>query len=113
MGKGGNFRLKVTNPSAQQSISVGRNVNVGAIGKAHLWEYGQFKAEVEIKELEHEQKLRDNDQLQKDGLHNGQAEKLLQSMPFGPEATNDEKERVEEILTDFNDVFAVEENELS
>ncbi|MCP4486632.1 MAG: hypothetical protein GY820_04825, partial [Gammaproteobacteria bacterium] len=50
MGKGGNFRLKVTNPSAQQSISVGRNVNVGAIGKAHLWEYGQFKAEAEIKE---------------------------------------------------------------
>ncbi|MCP4474844.1 MAG: hypothetical protein GY821_09840, partial [Gammaproteobacteria bacterium] len=81
IGKGGNFRLKVTNQSAQQSISVARNVTVGTIGKAHLWEYGQFKAEAEIKEQEHEQKLRDNEQLQRDGLHNGQVEKLLQSMP--------------------------------
>ncbi|MCP4494708.1 MAG: RNA-directed DNA polymerase, partial [Gammaproteobacteria bacterium] len=102
----------MTNQSAQQSISVARNVTVGTIGRAHLWEYGQFKAEAEIKELEHEQKLWDNEQLQKDGLHNGRVEKLLQSMPFGSEATTEEKSKVKEILADFNDVFAVEEKEL-
>ncbi|MCP4473522.1 MAG: RNA-directed DNA polymerase, partial [Gammaproteobacteria bacterium] len=112
MGKRGNFKLKVTNHSTQRSISVASNVTVGTIGKAHLLEYGQFRAEVEKREEEHQQKLRDNEQLQKDGLHNGRVEKLLQSVPFGPEATEAEKTQVQEILTDYNDVFAVEEREL-
>ncbi|MCP4494753.1 MAG: RNA-directed DNA polymerase, partial [Gammaproteobacteria bacterium] len=47
-----------------------------------------------------------------DGLHNGRVEKLLQSVPFGPEATETEKTQVQEILADYNDVFAVEEREL-
>ncbi|MCP4473165.1 MAG: hypothetical protein GY821_01030, partial [Gammaproteobacteria bacterium] len=95
MGKGGNFKLRVTNNSAQQSINVARNVTIGTIGKAHLMEYGQFRAEVERREEDHQQKLRDNEQLQKDGLHNGRVEKLLQTVPFGPEATEEEKSQVQ------------------
>ncbi|MCP4488751.1 MAG: hypothetical protein GY820_15775, partial [Gammaproteobacteria bacterium] len=85
---------------------------VGIIGKAHLMEYGKFRAEVERREIDHEQKLRDNKQLRDEGLHNGRVEKLLQTVPFGPEATVEEKEQVQEIIADFNDVFAVEEREL-
>ncbi|MCP4504373.1 MAG: RNA-directed DNA polymerase, partial [Deltaproteobacteria bacterium] len=67
---------------------------------------------MERREEDHQQKLRDNEQLQKDGLHNGRVEKLLQTVPFGPEATEDEKSQVQEILADYNDVFAVEDREL-
>ncbi|MCP4475314.1 MAG: hypothetical protein GY821_12280, partial [Gammaproteobacteria bacterium] len=74
--------------------------------------YGELRAEVERREIDHEQKLRDNEQLREEGLHNGRVEKLLQTVPFGPEATAEEKEQVQEILADFNDVFAVEEREL-
>ncbi len=55
----------------QQSLSVPRNAVVGTIGKAHLMEYGQFRAEVEKREIDHEQKLRDNERLRDEGLHNG------------------------------------------
>ncbi|MCP4485719.1 MAG: hypothetical protein GY820_00040, partial [Gammaproteobacteria bacterium] len=109
LNKDGQFRLKVANHSMQQSISVSSNAVVGTIGKAHLMEYGEFRAEVERREVDHEQKLRDNEQLRDEGLHNGRVEKLLQTVPFGPEATAEEKERVQEIIADFNDVFAVEE----
>ncbi len=89
-----------------------RNAVVGTISKAHLMEFGQFRAEVEKREVEHEQKLRENAELQREGLHNGRVEKLLQTVPFGPEATDEERSKVQEILTEFNDVFAVDEREL-
>ncbi|MCP4474499.1 MAG: hypothetical protein GY821_08050, partial [Gammaproteobacteria bacterium] len=63
LNKDGQYRLKVANHSMQQSLSVPTNAVVGTIGKAHLMEYGEFRADVEKREIDHEQKLRNNKQL--------------------------------------------------
>ncbi|MCP4486050.1 MAG: hypothetical protein GY820_01825, partial [Gammaproteobacteria bacterium] len=92
----------------QQSLSVPRNAIVGTIGKAHLMDVDQFRAEVVRREEEYEQKRSANTELQREGLHNGRVEKLLQTVPFGPEATEEEKSKVQEVLaelTEKNHVF--------
>ncbi|MCP4475084.1 MAG: hypothetical protein GY821_11085, partial [Gammaproteobacteria bacterium] len=112
LNKSGQFRLKVANCSTQQSLSVPGNAIVGTIGKAHLMDVEQFRTEVVRREEEYEQKRSANAELQREGLYNGRVEKLLQTVPFGPEATEEEKSKVQEVLVEFNDVFAVEEREL-
>ncbi|MCP4491461.1 MAG: hypothetical protein GY820_29725 [Gammaproteobacteria bacterium] len=62
LNEDGQFRLKVANHSMQQSISVSSNAVVRTIGKAHLMEYGELRAEVERREINYEQKMRDNEQ---------------------------------------------------
>ncbi|MCP4475085.1 MAG: hypothetical protein GY821_11090, partial [Gammaproteobacteria bacterium] len=52
LNKSGQFRLKVANCSMQQSLSMPGNAIVGTIGKAHLMDVEQFRAEVEKREVE-------------------------------------------------------------
>ncbi|MCP4474075.1 MAG: hypothetical protein GY821_05810, partial [Gammaproteobacteria bacterium] len=89
LNKSGQFRLKVANCSMQQSLSVPRNAIVGTIGKAHLMDVEQFRMEVVRREEEYEQKRSANAELQREGLYNGHVEKLLQTVLFGPEATEE------------------------
>ncbi len=63
-------------------------------------EYGQFRAEVEWREIDHEQKMKENEQLRDEGLHNGRVGTLSQTVPFGPTARHREKEKAHPMLVD-------------
>ncbi|MCP4474745.1 MAG: RNA-directed DNA polymerase, partial [Gammaproteobacteria bacterium] len=59
-----------------------------------------------------QRKTEANHRIQKEGLYDGRADKLVEILPIGENATESEKESVREIVKEYNDVFAVEEREL-
>ncbi|MCP4489175.1 MAG: RNA-directed DNA polymerase, partial [Gammaproteobacteria bacterium] len=71
-----------------------------------------MKLTLEREEKEKQRKTEANLCIQKEGLYDGRADTLVEILPIGENATEMEKERVREIVREYNDVFAVEEREL-
>ncbi|MCP4459759.1 MAG: hypothetical protein GY816_17310, partial [Cytophagales bacterium] len=108
----GRFKVEATNYDCRGSVSLPKNVSIGTVGKAELMSFGQMKLTMERVEREKWRKTEANHRIQKEGLYDGRADKLVEILPIGENATETEKERVREIVREYNDVFAVEEWEL-
>ncbi|MCP4486383.1 MAG: hypothetical protein GY820_03550, partial [Gammaproteobacteria bacterium] len=106
------FKIPVKNTSDQAAIQVDPGSTIGTIGQAEIFSVSQLQAKLLEKAEDHQQKLDASLALQQEGLYNGRVEKLLEILPFGSAVTHTEREAVQKVVSDFNDVFAVEEREL-
>ncbi|MCP4460887.1 MAG: hypothetical protein GY816_23135, partial [Cytophagales bacterium] len=88
------FKVEVINPNKGESISLPWDVPIGTVGRAELKSFDQVRLKLEKDEIEKREKLEANQRLQREGLYDGRADKLVEILPIGENATQDEKDKV-------------------
>ncbi|MCP4459153.1 MAG: hypothetical protein GY816_14195, partial [Cytophagales bacterium] len=106
VNKHGKFKLPVQNPSPQKPVRIDIGSTIGTVGQATIISMDQLQTKMFEKEEGYQSKLEESYRVQREGLTNGRVDKLLEVLPFGQSATIPEIELVQDVVKNFNDVFA-------
>ncbi|MCP4474731.1 MAG: hypothetical protein GY821_09245 [Gammaproteobacteria bacterium] len=83
----GRFKVEATNSDCRGSVSLPKDAAIGTVGKAELISFNQMKLTLEREEREKQRKTEANHHIQKEGLYDGRADKLVEILPIGENAT--------------------------